>query len=89
MKTPIRMTALAAAALISGLGMTSTTLAESYQAQQEQFRQLDKNDDDKLELAELDAGLLLAQNFDQYDVDGSKAIELDEFYEYVKATRPD
>jgi Ca2+-binding EF-hand superfamily protein len=53
---------------------------------QEHFRQMDKNDDGVLMRDEINPDLTLAIDFTIYDVDGTGAIELDEFYQYIEAT---
>jgi hypothetical protein len=51
------------------------------------FRELDRNDDGVVRMDELDSELALYQEFTRYDTDGTGAIELDEFYDYVKDRR--
>ncbi|MBX3724838.1 MAG: EF-hand domain-containing protein [Xanthomonadales bacterium] len=52
------------------------------------FNAMDRNNDGVLTREEINPELRLYQEFDRWDVDGTGAIELDEFHEYLRHNQP-
>lgn len=55
----------------------------TWQGARTHFMDMDKNDDGVLMQDEINPELALYQEFARYDVDGTSAIEEDEFYDYI------
>lgn len=78
-------TLIAAAIACSLIGCASGPRTPStWQGARLHFETMDTNDDGVLMMDEINPELALYQSFSRYDVDGTGAIELDEFYEYIE-----
>lgn len=81
--------AMAATVLLGTTACTATfaqdqQLPTTHRAEERQYRDMDKNADNRLTRDEINPDLFLYKDFDRYDTDGNQSIELDEFRDYLE-----
>lgn len=80
------LAALALSGLLAACAAPGTP--STSQGAERHFREMDRNNDGVLTRDELNPELALFQDFPRWDVDGTGAIELDEFFEYLRQNQP-